>query len=189
MQMAPAAERKHWTVADWTALPDDGKRYEVIDGELFVTPAPMAPHQLLVGLLFRQLADYAESIRIGVAMVSPANIELTDDTVVQPDVFVAPLVGGTVPRAWSDISGLLLAVEVLSPSTARVDRTVKRKRYQRAGVGEYWIVDGEARLIERWRSDDERPEIATDVLAWQPDPAHEPLRVDLQAFFTRALGE
>lgn len=189
MHMASAVERKHWTVADWEALPEDGKRYEVIDGELFVTPAPMPPHQLLVGLLFRKLAAYAESARIGLAMMSPADIRFTDDTVVQPDVFVAPLLGGTVPRAWTDISDLLLAVEILSPSTARVDRTVKRKRYQRAGVGEYWIVDGEARLIERWRPEDERPEIITDELVWQPDPAHEPLRLTIPAFFAAALGE
>ena len=62
----------------------------------------------------------------------------------------------------------LLAVEVLSPSTARADRTVKRRLYQRAGVPEYWIVDLEARLVERWRPADERPEVLTDTLTWRP---------------------
>lgn len=188
MQMVSAAERKHWTVADYMALPDDGKRYEVIDGELFVTPAPIADHQRLVFALGRRLATYLDAAPVGEVLLSPADIEFAADTVVQPDVFVAPLVDGVRPRNWADVTHVVLAVEVLSPSTARVDRTVKRRRYQRAGVGEYWIVDGEARVIERWRPDDERPEILSDELVWHPDAAHEPLRIDLPAFFARALG-
>lgn len=189
MHMAHALERKHWTVADYMALPDDGKRYEIIDGELFVTPAPTWDHQGLVGRVFIRLADYVDGTGVGVATMSPADIEIADDTVVQPDVFVVPLIGGARPRTWKDVTSLLLAVEVLSPSTARVDRTIKRRRYQRAGVGEYWIVDGEARVIERWRPMDERPEILSDELAWQPDPAHEPLRIALPEFFSAALGD
>jgi Uma2 family endonuclease len=80
-------------------------------------------------------------------------------------------------------------VEVLSPSTARADRTVKRRLFQRTGVSEYWIVDVDARLVKRWRPGDERPEVLTDSLTWQSDPAVEPLRVDLPAFFARVLGE
>lgn len=189
MHMASALERKHWTVADWEALPEDGKRYEIIDGELFVTPAPAWDHQRVVGLVYRRLADYVDAARIGEAMISPADIEFADDTVVQPDVFIVPLVEGVRPRKWKDVTGLLLAVEILSPSTARVDRTVKRRRYQRADVSEYWIVDGEARVIERWRPQDERPEILSDELVWQPDPAREPLRIALPEFFTAALGD
>lgn len=187
MQMVSAAERKHWTVADYMALPDDGKRYEVIDGELFVTPAPIADHQRLVFALGRRLATYLDAAPVGEVLLSPADIEFAADTVVQPDVFVAPLVGGARPRSWKDITGLLLAAEVLSTSTRRVDRTVKRRRYQRAGVAEYWIVDGDARLVERWRAADERPEILSDELVWQPDAAHESLRIDLPAFFASAL--
>ena len=178
MQMASAAERKHWTVADYMALPADGKRYEVIDGELFVTPVPIADHQRLVFALARRLATYLDAAPVGEVLLSPADIEFAADTVVQPDVFVAPLVGGARPRSWKDITGLLLAAEVLSTSTRRVDRTVKRRRYQRAGV---------ARLVERWPAADERPEILSDELVWQPDAAHAPLRIDLPAFFASAL--
>jgi Uma2 family endonuclease len=108
---------------------------------------------------------------------------------VQPDVFVVALVDGRRPKNWSDLRGLLLAVEVLSPSSARADRTVKRRRFQRAGIPEYWVVDVDARLVERWRPSDERPEILTDELAWRPDATREPLRIDLPAYFARVLGE
>lgn len=189
MRMATAPEQKHWTIADWDALPADGMRYEIIDGELFVTPAPTWDHQGLAGRLFIQLTGYMDQTGLGVTVMPPADVELADDTVVQPDAFVVPIVGAVRPRKWKDITRLLLAIEVLSPGTARVDRTVKRKRYQRAGVAEYWIVDGEARLIERWRPEDERPEIITDELVWQPDPTHEPLRIELPALFAAVLDE
>jgi Uma2 family endonuclease len=83
----------------------------------------------------------------------------------------------------------LLAVEVLSPSTARADRTIKRRLYQRAGIPEYWIVDLEARLVELWRPSDDRPEMLEDTLSWRPDPAVPPLTIELPDFFRRVLGE
>jgi Uma2 family endonuclease len=88
-----------------------------------------------------------------------------------------------------DIRGLLLAIEVLSPSTARADRTTKRRRYQRAGVPEYWVVDLEARLVERWRPAEERPEVLTDELVWRPDPSAAAFALDLPTFFARGLAE
>jgi Uma2 family endonuclease len=107
----------------------------------------------------------------------------------QPDVFVVPLEGGRRPKRWVDIRGLLLAIEVLSPSTARADRTTKRRRYQRAGVPEYWVVDLDARLVERWRPADERPEVLNDRLVWLPDPSAAPFELDLPRFFAQALAE
>jgi len=185
MGMPHTAER--WTAEQVRALPADGNRYEVIAGELFVTPAPSFDHQDAVQRLFRPIQEYLERTRAGYAALSPAHIELGPDTLVQPDLFVVPLVGGRRPRRWSDITRLLLAVEVLSPSTARADRTVKRRLFQRAGVPEYWIVDVEARLVERWRPGDARPEIVIDALAWQPDPAHAPLVIELPPLFAAIL--
>ena len=103
--------------------------------------------------------------------------------------FVAPLLRGKRPSEWKEIESLVLAVEVLSPSTARADRRVKLRLYQRQHVPEYWIVDVDARLIERWRPDDERPEILAETLEWQPDPAHPPLVIDLPAYFRDVTGE
>lgn len=105
-----------------------------------------------------------------------------------PDVFVAPLIEGRKPQSWEDVGTILLAVEILSPTTARADRHVKRGLYQRERVPEYWIVDVDARLIERWRPGDERPEILGEQLDWQPDPSHPPLVIDLPAYFRDVTG-
>lgn len=187
MGMPQATER--WTAEMVRALPADGNRYEVIAGELFVTPAPNFDHQAAVLRLAIKLLPYAAAQALGYAVISPADIEFDEETLVQPDVFVAPRVEGRRPKRWSEIKSLVLAVEVLSPSTARADRTVKRRLFQRVGVPEYWIVDVEGRLVERWRPGDERPEILTDSLVWHPAPAAEPLVIDLPALFREILED
>lgn len=190
MVSIPRQERnRHWTAAELRAIPDDRNRYEIVDGELLVTPAPAPRHQRLLRELFLDLQRYLVANPVGELFFSPADIELSDDTVVQPDLFVIPLSDGESPEEWSEVGRLLLAVEVLSPSTARWDRTLKRRLYQRAGVPEYWIVDGDARLVERWRPDDERPEISAEVLEWRPGGAKAPLMLDLAGMFGRVLGE
>ncbi len=178
-----------WTPDEVRALPDDGHRYEVVRGELLVTPAPSFLHQEAVGRLYRLLSDYTERTAVGHASMSPADIEPEAGALVQPDVFVGPLLEGRRPQRWADFSRLLLAVEVLSSSTARADRTVKRRLFQRAAVSEYWIVDVDARLVERWRPSDDRPEVLTDTLRWQPDPAIHPLEIDLPQFFATVNGD
>jgi Uma2 family endonuclease len=107
---------------------------------------------------------------------------------VQPDLFVVRKAAGRRLRKWSDVGVPVLAVEVLSPSTASRDRGKKRRIYQEAGVAEYWIVDFDARLVERWRPKDERPEIVSDLLRWEPAPGVS-AAVDLSALFTWVLGE
>jgi Uma2 family endonuclease len=178
-----------WTVADVLALPEDGHRYEVVDGELLVSPAPSLPHQEAVAELQQRLRPYVDAHRLGRVYASPADIEFDERTLVQPDLFVAPLIDGRRPRSWAEIRTLLLAIEVLSPSTARADRHLKRRRYQRHGVAEYWIVDLDARLVERWRPDDERPELLAERLSWQPSTAAPPLELDLDAFFHQVWND
>lgn len=178
-----------WTPDDVRALPEDGHRYEVVAGELLVTPAPNLPHQEAVACLLRLLRDCLNETPLGHATFSPADIELEEGALVQPDVFVAPLVAGRRPRSWREIHSLLLAVEILSPSSARADRTVKRRLYQRVGVAEYWIVDLDARLVERWRPADDRPELLAEMLAWRPEGSTEPLTLDLPRFFADVLGD
>ena len=178
----PLADRG-WTAEEVRNLPDDGNRYEVVGGELLVTPAPRLTHQEAVQALLLLLCPYVVQHRLGRVFASPADIEFDPHTLVQPDLFVAPLVGGRRPRDWNEITTLVLAVEVLSPSTARSDRTTKRRRYQRAGVPEYWTVDPDGRLVERWRPADDRPEIIEDQLTWNPSGAPEPLLIDLKSYF------
>jgi Uma2 family endonuclease len=171
------------------ALPDDGNRYEVIDGELLVTPSPTERHQWAVSRLLVLLDGYVEAHGIGFALASPSDIELDREGMVQPDVFVKGLVGGRVVLGWNSGAPLLLFVEVLSPGTARADRTTKRMRFQRAGIPEYWIVDMDARTFERWRPADGRPEILSETITWQPSSAHPPLTIDLPAYFAKVHGE
>ena len=108
---------------------------------------------------------------------------------VEPGLFAIPLTPGLLPRAWEELGRLLLAVEVLSPSTLHTDRGDKRDLYQRKGVPEYWIIDVDGRRVERWRPNEASPETLTETLAWQPDRFTEPLVIDLPPYFARALGE
>jgi len=176
-----------WTAAQVRLLPADGNRYELVDGELLVTPSPSWVHQITVAELFRLLDGYARPNAVGRVGLAPADISLAEDEVLQPDVFVVP--AALKPRRWEDVRALLLVIEVLSPGTARYDRLVKRRRYQRAPVPEYWIVDLDARLVERWRPDDTRPEILTETLEWKPLPGLSPLVIELPDLFAEALGE
>ena len=174
-----------WTAERIRGLPDDGLRHEVVDGEHLVSPSPRPVHQIAVGELFRLLDPYVRQHELGRVLSSPADIEFDPRTLVQPDLFVT---SKRRVRTWADAQPLRLAVEVLSPSTARADRFVKRRRFQRAGV-EYWIVDLDARLVERWRPGDERPEVLEERLLWQAEGAPVPLLVDLAEFFREVEGE
>jgi Uma2 family endonuclease len=178
-----------WTAAEVLALPSDGNRYEVVDGELLVSPAPELPHQDAVLALVRVLDPFVRSNGIGHLSISPADVQLDPRTLVQPDVFVFEGPAGRRAVSWSEIGRLLLAVEVLSPGTARYDRQVKRPRYQRQGVPEYWIVDLDSRIFERWRPGDDRPEVLHETLVWTPDPAKSPFRLDIVAYFTEVFGD
>ena len=187
MGMAAPHTPTHWTVDMVQALPDDGRRYEVIDGELFVTPSPSYDHQEAVLALAVRLRGYLAAHRAGHAVIAPRDVQFGRDTAVQPDVFVVPLIGGRRPETSEEAGRPLLAVEVLSPNSARADRGRKRALYQRQGIPEYWIVDLDARVIERWRPGDERPEILSERISWQPEGAGEPLTIELPEFWGEVL--
>ncbi|MEO8624304.1 MAG: Uma2 family endonuclease [bacterium] len=178
---------QYWTVDDVHALPDDGNRYEVIDGELLVTPSPRWRHQEAVLELATLLRQYLKREQLGLALIAPADVIFSRTRLVQPDVFVAPLVNGRRPEQFSDVGRLLLAVEVLSPSTARADRVKKRSLFRDEGVPEYWIVDCDARTFERSTPIDARPEVLVDEVIWHPEGASVPLVIDLRAYFEAVL--
>jgi Uma2 family endonuclease len=181
----PAAIRKqgpYYTVDILDQLPDDGNRYEVVYGELLVTPAPRWSHQELVARLFLQLHRYLERFPFGHLVMSPADVRWGRDTGVQPDLFVVPkAVARTMD--WTMIRELLLVVEVLSPSSRRADRFTKRRRYQEAGVPLYWIVDGEQEAIEVWTPEATLPVIERTRTIWAPVEATEALTLDLAELF------
>ena len=181
--MGMPAHQTEWTAEMVRALPEDGNRYEVLDGELLVSPAPSYRHQAVLARLYDVIRPYVERHSLGWARWSPADIEFSPKTSLQPDLFVVPDEGTGEPRSWKDLKRLLLVVEGLSPTTARADRLLKRPAYQKANVPEYWIVDIDSRLVERWRPDDHRPEVIADVLQWQPKLGIPPLLIRLADIF------
>jgi Uma2 family endonuclease len=181
------AFRRQWTVDDLQDLPDDGQRYEVIDGELFVTPSPSYDHQTAVGLLHRRLAEYLDRERVGYAMLAPADVTFSPERLVQPDVFVVPLASGHRPRSFEEVKRLLLAAEVLSPSTARHDRVRKRVLFRDEGVPEFWIVDLDARTFERSSPADARIDVFDTRVEWLPEGAATPFVLDVPAYFADVL--
>lgn len=178
-----------WTAEMARALPEDGKRYEVIDGTLLVTPAPSQRHQRAMELLYLMLAPYARSSRRLHAHFAPCEIEFSPTRAVQPDLFVVRLVDGKMPAEADLRRAVLLAVEGLSPTTARFDRRTKRPLYQSEGIPEFWLVDIDARVVERWRPVDERPEVLTETLSWQPLAEEPPLVIDLNGYFANVWEE
>ena len=172
----------YYTASMVRALPDDGNRYEVVYGELLVTPAPRAWHQILVQRLSVALANYLDRNPAGVVLTSPADISWGPDVLVQPDVFVVPPEEART-LDWTRMSTLLLVAEVLSPSTARGDRFLKRLRYRQAGVPLYWLVDGDERSVEIWTPADDFPVVEPERLIWQPPGAGEPFTLALDQLF------
>lgn len=189
----PAHSTRRWTAREVRRLIADAPlatpRYELIEGELLVTPSPAPRHQEAVRLLLVALSAYCELEPVGHVLDSPSDIELEPEDLRQPDVFVMP------PAEWSRVQRdgfpareLILAVEVLSASSSRHDRVRKRSGYQRH-VPEYWIVDLDSRLIERWRTGDERPEMIFEKLIWTAAGAESPFSLDLPIFFARIWGD
>ena len=177
------ATQTHWTVDMVHALPDDGKRYEIIDGELLVSPGQSLDHQQTAFALAVRLRSYLENHRVAHVFMARLDVIFDPRTLVQPDVLVLPLYKGRRPRTREEAGKPLLTVEILSPGSARTDRVRKRALYQREGVPEYWIVDADARVIERWRPKDSRPEILADRIAWHPEGAIEPMTIELGQFW------
>jgi Uma2 family endonuclease len=182
MSMPDTLNPVYWTADMARRLPDDGNRYEVVYGELLVTPAPRLWHQQLVGRLHVALANYLRTHPVGVVLASPADISWAPDVLLQPDVFVVPTEQARTLE-WTAIRSLLLVAEVLSPSNPRHDRFIKRRRYQESRVPLYWIVDGDARQVEVWTPGDLFPRIERVRLAWQPLGAGDPFVLELQELF------
>jgi len=129
------------TYEDYCRLPNDGKRYEIIEGELFVTPSPFRPHQRAVTRLTSYLSVFVREKDIGEVFVAPFDVVFSRFDVVEPDLLYVSK-GRLSVLTEKNVQGAPdLVVEVLSPSTAEKDRTIKLKLYARYGVQEYWIID------------------------------------------------
>ena len=185
--MGMSTSRKRWTAAEIDAFPEDGNRYEVIDGERLVTPAPSLVHQRAVLQLAAVLLPYCDACGVDL-IIAPADVKFGEYDQVQPDLFVMPRTSdGKSPERFADVGRLLLAVEVASPSSRHTDRVRKRKLYQELGVPEYWVVDVQGRVVERWMSARASEERIGDELLWQPVMDHAPIEINLASYFRRVL--
>ena len=193
--MGMPAIHHHWTTDQVAELQQESRhwpRYELIAGELIVTPAPEMEHQLAVQEFLFILHDYVEENRLGTVLMSPADIRLLPESIVQPDVFVVPPPTG--PRLdrmpqWSDVKSLLIAIEIISPSSVRTDRVEKRELYLAAGVPDYWVVDLDGRVVEQWTPNRPTPNFSRETLAWQPLNAAAPLTIELIPLFQKITGK
>jgi Uma2 family endonuclease len=136
------------TYHDYLLLPDDGRRYEIIEGDLCMTPAPVTRHQIIVGRLLHVLLSYLETHPLGTVLTAPCDVVLSNNDIVQPDVLYVQN-NSKAQVTEQNIQGPPdMVVEVLSPGTAARDRDLKRKRYEYFGVQEYWLVDPDLNTFE-----------------------------------------
>ena len=177
--MAMSMPAKAWTLEELHRLPDDGNKYEVIRGELFVTPPPSVEHEELLARLTEVLAEYVKKHGLG-RIYHPRAVIRFEGSEAEPDLMVRAVPPGVHGNAWENLPAPLLVVEVLSPTTRRRDLVNKRAYYLDAGAGEYWLVDAERREIRVVRRGD-NDLVARDSLVWRV--ATEPLVLEVPALF------
>ena len=164
-RMPMAAVAKRWTLDELHSLPDDGNKYEVVRGELFVTPAPTPTHETVCARLHRILDRYVDHAGLGM-VYRPRAVLQFEDSEVEPDLMVRQEHLGD-SSSWASAPVPSLIIEVFSPSTRRRDAGQKRDLYMDAGVGEYWMVDPDRRVIVVIRRGLENVVVA-DEMSWQP---------------------
>jgi Uma2 family endonuclease len=172
------------TIEQLLALPEDRLHHELLQGEYFMTPMARVVHQQVVQALARAMDGFVLDQKTLQMFSVGADVHLGPDTLVQPDICVFRI-EGACPEKWQDFPVPILAVEVLSPGTASRDRGKKKAIYQAAGVADYWIVDIDSRVIERWKPDDERPEILRDSLSWRVGPEEAVTTIEIAALFEK----
>ena len=146
--MAVALQARKWTLAEMHRLPEDGNKYEVVFGELFVTPPPSVDHEDIAARLSAILTPYVQAERLGY-VYHPRAVVRFKGSEVEPDLYVRQRVADPKgnDRDWNRAPVPILVVEILSHYTRRRDREQKKELYMELGVAEYWIVDPEARAI------------------------------------------
>jgi Uma2 family endonuclease len=173
--------RYDWTYADYARLPDDGNRYEVIDGELLVTPSPSPFHQRISARLVLALDPYVERHALGVVL-QDVDLLFRTGQFLRPDLLVVPESSRTGITNRGIEAPPSLVVEILSPTSGAIDRVKKPARYGDFGIPEYWVVDPEERCAWVWRFAEgaKAPERATGRLEWRAAGASEPLVLELE---------
>jgi Uma2 family endonuclease len=176
---------RRYTADDVRALPDDGKRYETVRGELLVTPAPGGFHQPMLMRLVGILQPYLMAAGLEQLLTSPADISFDDDTLVQPDIFVADCTDFFRSDDWADIRTLYLVIEIISKSSVKADRVTKRRLFQEQRIPEYWVVDVEQQQVEVWTPDALFPAVVRERMSWRHPLLNVDCTLDLTRLFAR----
>ncbi len=174
------------TYEDYVSFPDDGKRHELIDGEHYVTPAPLTKHQRISGNLFAAIHHHCQHTKQGRIFSAPTDVVFTETDVVQPDLlYIAKDQNRIITR--ENIQGSPdLIVEILSDSTRRRDERLKRNLYEQHRVKEYWIVDPELDSVKCYRLQDGRYKVPQELTTEQP---HATLTTPLLPSFALSLSD
>jgi Uma2 family endonuclease len=177
--MGSRSVAERWTYDEFARLPDDGNRYEVIAGELYVTPSPRFAHQEVSMRLSELIGPFVRRNRLG-RFLAAFDVLFGEGDYLEPD-FVFLRRGRTDLARSRGVEGAPdLVIEILSDSTAVRDRGIKRARYEHFGVAEYWIIDADARQIEIHHPGERLPRIERDILRWQPILDGPVLEIDVQ---------
>ncbi len=165
----PAPAPIRYTYEDWLSIPEDRSRlYEIVDGELFVSPPPQFRHQQVANNISHILTNLVLEHELGEVVQSPIGVRLEADTVTEPDVlFIATDRLHIIDRKGVVVGPPDLVVEVLSPSNREYDRVLKRKRYLAGGVPELWIVDTDESTVEVWRPDEPARTVSSGSVEWR----------------------
>jgi Uma2 family endonuclease len=180
--MFMATKRARWTRDELDRFPDDGNRYEVLDGELLVTPQAEFDHQAVAARLSFALYSYCAEHSIGLA-IGPGKV-IFGKNELQPDIEVVP---GGLYRAgekWATAPRPILVVEVLSPwgVSRRRDLSIKKDAYLQRGIDSYWVVNQEERCVHVWSSGSTEA-VVKSVLTWHPDPRIAPFEITIDRLF------
>jgi Uma2 family endonuclease len=185
--MAMSNTIQPWTLAELHRLPDDGNRYELVRGELFVTPPPSVEHQEIVDALADLLRPYVARHGLGRLQFPRSVVRIGSHTEVEPDLMVRP-VPPMLPASWEAMPRPILVVEVMSSTTRRRDRTEKRWVYRDHGIPTYWIVDREHRTVRVVTPREEDVDRA-DTVTWHPEGASAPFVLDVAGLFRKVRRE
>jgi Uma2 family endonuclease len=178
--MHMATKVRPWTLEELHRLPDDGNKYELVRGELFVTPAPTDDHETILARLSRVLDRYVEANGLGL-VYHPRAVVRVEGSEVEPDLMVRRESPG-IKNAWERAPRPILIVEVFSPTTRRRDQEQKKKLYLDIGIDEYWMVDPDRRVVTVVRPG--MPDrTVTDHLEWNPLASNAPLSIPLDQIF------
>ncbi|MEW6619844.1 MAG: Uma2 family endonuclease [bacterium] len=143
-----ATKEEKWTYEDYVQFPDDGKRYQIIQGEVYMSPAPVPYHQRISAKLFEILQQFVKINKLGEVFYAPCDVLFSDEDVVQPDIFFISKENLNIIKDKYIEGAPNLIIEITSPYTQNLDKLLKKRLYETYGVKEYWLLDADKKTLQ-----------------------------------------